>query len=110
MAKTAGALLTEADAADSIPISTRSQGAAFDASGGLWISQSGRSAATLQKVDPRSGTVKQSCEMPPGLEDLSFDSQGRLWAVSEAGAGRHRDWPTYYPLIFAFDPAKLKPC
>jgi len=110
MAKKPGTLLTEADATGNIPVSARSQGVAFDAKGGLWLTQSGRHGGTVQKVNTRSGMVKFSCDMPPGIEDLAFDADGRLWTVSEAGAGRHRSWPTYYPLVFALDPARLKSC
>lgn len=110
MAKKPGDLLTEADAAENIPVSARTQGAAFDAKGALWITQSGRSSGTLQMIDVRGGSVKVTCDMPPGIEDISFDAAGRLWAVSEAGAGRHQSWPTYYPIVFALDPAKLKSC
>lgn len=110
MAKKPSDLLTEADAAENIPVSARTQGAAFDAKGALWITQSGRGSGTLQMLDPRGGSVKLTCDMPPGIEDISFDAAGRLWAVSEAGAGRHQSWPTYYPIIFALDPARLKSC
>ena len=44
---------------------------------------------------------------------IAFDADGRLWAVSEAGARHYYDsWRglvlPFYPLIFAVDPARLE--
>ena len=46
--------------------------------------------------------------MPPGLEDLSFDSDGGLWTLSEAGSRRWLGWPTFFPLVIRIDPSKLQ--
>ena len=47
-------------------------------------------------------------------EGIAFDGNGRLWAVSEAGARHFYDqsWMAlimpFYPLVFAIDPARLQ--
>jgi hypothetical protein len=43
-----------------------------------------------------------------GIEDLGFDADGKLWAVSEAGSKRWSKWAKTYPLIFQIDTNLLK--
>ena len=43
-----------------------------------------------------------------GIEGIAFDSEGRLWAVSEAGAKKYLHWPQHFPVIFEIDVAKLR--
>lgn len=43
-----------------------------------------------------------------GMEDISFDDQGRLWSVSEAGSLRWQQWSKTFPLLFRVDLDKLK--
>ena len=43
-----------------------------------------------------------------GIEDLGFDADGVPWAVSEAGAKRWHNWPTYYPVLFSIDVGALR--
>lgn len=102
------ATLTEADASGQVALPTHAQGGAFDAAGRLWISRSTGSFGELVRLDAASGAVQARYEMPAGLEDLGFDAQGRLWTLSEAGSRRWNQWATFYPLVFALDPAKLK--
>lgn len=103
-----GATVTEVDAAASVPLPTEAQGAAFDPAGKLWISRSTGKFGELMRVHPATGAVEARFEIAAGLEDLSFDGQGRLWALSEAGSRRWNDWPTFFPLVFSVDVAKLK--
>lgn len=86
-----------------LDIAPISQGAAFDAGGALWLSQSGSRTGALQKVDATTGAVLAAYAAVPGIEDLGFDDDGLLWAVSEAGSKRWREWPTFYPIVFAID-------
>ena len=95
--------LREEQASASLATATRSQGAAFDRDGFLWLSQSSSQFGRLQKVDPKSGKVLASYAAVDGIEDLGFDADGRLWAVSEAGSKRWFNWPTYYPILFSID-------
>lgn len=43
-----------------------------------------------------------------GIEDLSFDQEGSLWSVSEAGSRRWAKWSQTFPVIFRIDVAQLK--
>lgn len=101
--------VTEADAKGSFPVTVRSQGAAFDAGGNLWMTQSGSAFGRLQKMDPATGRVIASYEMVKGVEDIGFDAKGHVWAVSEAGCLRWSDWGVYFPVVFSMDPEKLEP-
>jgi len=102
-----GAEPREEQAYARLAIATRSQGASFDKDGYLWLSQSSSQFGTLQKVDPASGKVLASYPMVAGIEDLGFDADGMLWAVSEAGSKRWRNWPTFYPILFSIDVRSL---
>ncbi|MBE0616025.1 MAG: hypothetical protein IH604_20330 [Burkholderiales bacterium] len=100
--------LGEEHASASLEVARKSQGAAFDMNGFLWISQSDSQFGTLQKIDAKTGRVLSSHEAVAGIEDLGFDAEGMLWAVSEAGARRWRNWPTYYPVLFSIDTRALR--
>jgi hypothetical protein len=103
-----GASLGEDASAAVLPIAAGSQGAAVDARGALWITQSGGKYGRLQRLDPQTGAVGASWEMPAGIEDISFARDGTLWAVAEAGSQRWLQWDTFYPIVFALDPQRLK--
>jgi hypothetical protein len=53
-------------------------------------------------------------ETAPGTEGIAFGSDGRLWAVSEAGSRHIYDYPflglfePFFPLVFALDLSRLK--
>ena len=100
--------LTPDEASLSFPIDIRTQGATVDGNGYLWLSQSSGNFGVIQRVDSSSGELLDLYEMMPGIEDLSFDSEGRLWSVSEAGSLRWRNWGTFYPLIFSVNISLLK--
>jgi hypothetical protein len=100
--------LREEQASASRMIAPRSQGASFDGDGLLWLSQSSSQFGALQKVDPKTGKVLASYAAVAGIEDLAFDADGRLWAVSEAGSKRWFNWPTYYPVLFSIDVRALR--
>lgn len=102
------ATVTEADASAQVVLPTHAQGGAFDAAGKLWISRSTGAFGELVRMNAVTGAVEARYEMPAGLEDLGFDAQGRLWTLSEAGSRRWNQWATFFPLVFAIDPAKLK--
>lgn len=101
--------VTEADAKGTFPVTARSQGAAFDAKGNLWMTQSGSAFGRLQRMDPETGAVLASYEMVKGIEDIGFAANGLLWTVSEAGTLRWSDWGVYFPVVHAVDVAKLAP-
>ena len=100
--------LIAADDVHSIPIDARTQGAAFDAEGRLWLSQSGGDGGVVQRLDAETGDLLDLFTVAAGTEDLSFDEAGMLWSVSEAGSLRWRRWETYFPLIFSLDVGQLK--
>jgi hypothetical protein len=100
--------LREEQASASLTIAPRSQGASFDREGFLWLSQSSSQFGRLQKVDPKTGKVLASYAAVAGIEDLGFDADGMLWAVSEAGSKRWSNWPTYYPVLFSIDVRALR--
>jgi hypothetical protein len=101
-------IIDERDATMSLPVPSEAQGAAFDASGALWLTRSGSRFGELLRLDPRTGEVLARHAMPAGVEDISFAPDGGLWAVSEAGSRRWLGWPTFYPLIFRLDPTRLR--
>ena len=100
--------LTGTDDVHSIPIDVRTQGAAFDGEGNLWLSQSGSDGGVVQRLDAATGDLLDLFAVTAGIEDLSFDGTGTLWSVSEAGSLRWRRWETYFPLIFSLDVGRLK--
>ncbi|MEQ9640184.1 MAG: hypothetical protein RIM84_09190 [Alphaproteobacteria bacterium] len=100
--------LSKQHVARSLEISPRTQGAAFDADGMLWLSQSDSQRGTVQKVDPETGEVLATYRLMAGLEDIGFAPDGLMWTSSEAGSKRWATWGTYYPLVFSLDPAALR--
>lgn len=105
----AGDTVIDASAATrSFAITPMAQGAAFDAQGYLWLAFSNSKHGLLQKVDPVSGKVLQQHAMVDGIEDMGFDPQGGLWAVSEAGSPRWSKWKTVFPIVFRMDVGKLQ--
>jgi hypothetical protein len=93
--------LREEQSSANLAVTPRSQGASFDKEGFLWLSQSSSQFGALQKIDPKTGKVLATYAMVAGIEDLAFDADGALWAVSEAGSKRWHNWPTYYPILFS---------
>jgi len=100
--------LTEQDAVSSVAMPREAQGASFGADGRLWISRSGGRFGELQRLDPATGSVEAVFAMPAGLEDLTFDASGQLWALSEAGSRRWLGWDTFFPVMFRIDPQRLR--
>lgn len=92
----------------SLEVAPKSQGAAFDADGYLWLSQSNSQAGAIQKVDPKTGKVLASFAAVAGIEDLGFDADGVLWSIGEAGSKRWHNWPTFYPILFSIDVKALR--
>ncbi|MFL6716523.1 MAG: hypothetical protein ACJ8G3_09200 [Burkholderiaceae bacterium] len=103
-----GAALAPADASRIVAVPALAQGAAFDRDGALWMSFSNSKVGALKKLDAASGAVLASYDMVIGVEDISFDAQGRLWTVSEAGSLRWSRWSHAYPVLFSIDPALLR--
>ena len=97
-----------ANADRSLPVPLKSQGASFAGDGALWLSQSGSTFGTLTRHDPETGAQTARYAMPPGIEDIGFAPDGKLWAVSEAGALRYTNWNQIFPFVFAIDINQLK--
>ena len=93
----------DAAAVKRAPLLGISQGAAVAADGSLWLTQSGGQFGRLQQIDAETGRVMASYTMPAGIEDIEFGPDGRLWALSEAGAKRWNTWPTFFPVVFSLD-------
>jgi hypothetical protein len=100
--------ISEAQATQTLPAPVNAQGLAFDRSGQMWVSTSNSKGGEILRLDPRTGQVTARHPAPAGIEDMAFDGQGRLWASSEAGARKWSGWATFFPLIFAIDPARLR--
>jgi hypothetical protein len=104
-----GATLTAEAASLAVPIPDYAQGGAIDPARGLWITRSDIGWGFLDQLEPKNGMLAKRFAAPAGIEGMTFDGRGRLWAVSEAGA-RHLPWRyPFFPLIFRLDPARLTP-
>lgn len=101
-------VLSERNATQSVPLPEMAQGAAFDSAGRLWITRSGAELGELAEIDPETGEVRRRFAMPAGIEGISFDPGGGLWAVSEAGSKRWLGWSTFFPVVFRLDMGRLK--
>jgi sugar lactone lactonase YvrE len=77
--------IKEEAALSSIAIPVEANGMAFDRQGTLWIASSNCKFGALYQLNPKTGAVLAQFEMVIGIEDLGFDADGRLWAVSEVG-------------------------
>ncbi len=95
--------LAEADAVETVSIPALAQGAAFDASGALWIMRSGSTLGEIVKLDRASGASLARFAMPAGGEGISFEPDGALWTLSEAGSRRWSHWKAFYPLALRFE-------
>ena len=101
--------ITKDTALDVVKIPVHVQGAALDKQGNLWLSASeGEKVSRLYRVDRKTGAVLAQYEMPPRIENISFDTDGKLWAISESGAMKYRKDKQHFPVIFEIDVAKLK--
>jgi hypothetical protein len=60
------------------------------------------------ELDLTTGATQRTFAMPAGVEDLSFDSTGALWTLSEAGSRKWSKWATHYPLVIRIDVSKLR--
>lgn len=102
-----GAVLSEGLASAAAIIPSYTQGAAVTTSGTLWVSRSEIGWGALEELDIGSGRVGRRYPVPGGIEGISFDSDGGIWAVSEAGA-RHNRWiSSFFPVIFRLDINRL---
>lgn len=84
------------------------QGAAFDANGRLWVAASNSKFGALSVLEPSTGKADATYDMVIGIEDLGFDSEGKLWSLSEAGSLRWSKWSKSFPMVFQVETAKLK--
>jgi sugar lactone lactonase YvrE len=100
--------LNEQNATEFVLLPEKAQGAAFDGAGRLWITRSGSQFGELAEIDAKTGEVRRRFAMPAGIEDISFDPSGGLWAVSEAGSKRWLGWSTFFPVVFRLDMGRLK--
>jgi hypothetical protein len=100
--------ISQEDAAASVLMPVRVQGAAFDAVGKLWVTRSSGSFGELVEINVESGAPGARFAFPVGTEDIGFDGEGRLWTVSEAGSKRWLSWSTFFPVVFQVDMGRLR--
>ncbi len=100
--------IDESKALRSLELPLRSQGAAIDRQGRLWVSQSSGGFGRISVLDVTSGKILRSYGTALGVEDLSFDTQGGLWTVSEAGSMRWNDWHQFFPVVYRLDIMRLE--
>lgn len=100
--------ISQEDAAMSVLMPVRVQGAAFDPAGRLWVTRSSGSFGELVEVKLESGAIGARFAFPVGTEDIGFDAEGRLWTVSEAGSKRWLSWSTFFPVVFQVDMGRLR--
>jgi hypothetical protein len=100
--------ISHEDAAASVIMPVRAQGAAFDAAGRLWVTRSSGSFGELVEINLESGAIGARFAFPVGTEDIGFDAEGRLWTVSEAGSKRWLSWSTFFPVVFQVDMDRLR--
>ena len=84
---------------------------AFDAAGNrvALLDATAGDVEPLERLDIASGRIEQRYAVPGGVEGISFDASGRMWAVSEAGA-RHIPWRyPFFPVLFRLDIEHLIP-
>lgn len=91
-----------------IPAPVRSQGATVAPDGALWISASSSQFGKLYRLNPTNGDVLAEYAAPAGTEDLGMDAAGRLWTVSEAGAEKYQNWPSFHPFVMRIRPSELR--
>lgn len=93
-----------------VPVPVLAQGGAFDRQGNLWIAGSeGPKKSYLARVDRKTGAELARYEMPSRIENIVFDKDNRLWAISEAGSRKyHNAKDPDFPFIFEIDVAKLR--
>ncbi|HVB16325.1 MAG TPA: hypothetical protein VNF04_07325, partial [Stellaceae bacterium] len=109
-----GEALTLAYASAAIEIPSYAQGAALGPHGGLWVARSDTRWGELDRIEPTAGAVERRYAVAAGIEGIAFDREGRLWAVSEAGARHTYDGffaalvTPFFPLVFAIDPQRLE--
>lgn len=108
LASITGASVGAGQATTVVGLPPKTQGAAFDLLGQLWVTMSGATFGALARLDPATGAVVTRYALPDGIEDLSFDAAGRLWTVSEAGSRRWSGWATHFPVVFQIDVGRLK--
>jgi hypothetical protein len=102
------AVLSERSASAAAIIPSYAQGAAVAASGKLWVSRSEIGWGAVEELDIAGGRVGRRYPVSGGIEGISFDPDGRMWAVSEAGA-RHNRWVSpFFPVIFRLDIGRLE--
>jgi hypothetical protein len=78
------------------------QGATLDLNGEMWTSMS---TSTWGRIGTPNSWGDQCMRFGPGSEEITFDSQGRLVSVFEAGTRKYGD--EFFPVIASFYPYSL---
>jgi hypothetical protein len=76
------AVLSEQSASATVTIPSYAQGAAIAPSGKLWVSRSEIGRGSLEKLDIASDLIQQRYAVPGGIEGISLDASGRMWATA----------------------------
>jgi hypothetical protein len=103
-----GATIEEKHAVETMPSPPLGQGMAFQGKDTIWIAASSSQIGWLHRLERAGGKVSATYDTIIGIEGIAFDREGRLWAVSEAGAKKYLKWRLHFPVIFAIDPSKLE--
>jgi hypothetical protein len=96
------------DAIENFAVPVKSQGAAFDENGVLWTTSQDSEVNYINKIDKKSNALVRF-PFIKGLQGIGVDVDGHLWSVSETGTLKYRHGAQKFPIVFRFDPAKLKP-
>jgi hypothetical protein len=102
-----GREMDESKVAETLPSPPLGQGMTFQGKDTIWIASSSSQIGWLHRIERATGTVLARHDTVIGIEGIDF-ADGRLWAVSEAGAKKYLHWKAHFPIVFTIDPGKLR--